>query len=187
MSHGDSPNISLPALSWGLIPPGKDKQFPLHGEVPGRDGKPPLSPKTLSGKIKKRNKKPQKTKHRAVRAVNRFSVSFPWHLPPWPGAQPEHAGVLGWPRQPRLFLGTQRQSDAGRGPRTPPSRDTLGCLFMGADDFVESQTGTGKRPALHHQPEGGLRLCHPEKNSTEENSKPWQGAGSIFPSPSGAL
>lgn len=73
--------------------------------------------------------------------------------------------MLGWPRQPRLFLGTRRQRDAGRGPRTPPSRDTLGCLFMGADDFVESQAGTGKCPVLHHQPEGGLGLCHPEKNS----------------------
>lgn len=78
----------------------------------------------------------------------------------------------------------ERCREGGR--RTPSSQDTLGCLFMGVGDFVESQVRAGKRPALHHQPNGGLGLCHPQRNSGGKNCNPWQGAGSIFSSPPGS-
>lgn len=74
----------------------------------------------------------------------------------------------------------------GGGQGHPPSRDALGCLFTGAGDFVESQVGAGKHPTLHHQPDGGVGPCHPQRNSGGKKRNLGQGAGSIFSSMTGS-
>lgn len=60
------------------------------------------------------------------------------------------------------------------GAEDTPFLGCSGCLFTGAGDFVESQAGAGKHPELHHQLDGGLGLCHLQRNSGDKNCNPWQ-------------
>lgn len=109
-------------------------------------------------------------------------MGFPWHLPNgWEHSQSPRGCTAGQGnRSSPLAPGARAMLGGGQG--HPSSQDALGCLFTGVGDFVESQVGAGKHPALHHQPDGGLGLCHPQRNSGGKKCNSWQGAGSIFSS-----
>lgn len=96
---------------------------------------PGKSRKASPCKLSREKKKKKKAKCKLVRAVNRFSVGFPWHLPDgWEHSQsPRGCTAAQGSQSSPLAASTRAMPGGGRG--HPPSQDALGCLFTEVGDF----------------------------------------------------
>lgn len=156
-----------------------DLLMPLKGEPrgPGRGG-------TSSHlQILSRKTKQKKAQHKAVGAINRFSVGFPRHLPSAGSSARTHGRAWLAQAPTKALPWHLAPVQCWEGAKDTPlhSWGALGCLFTGSGGFVESRGRAGKCPELHHQLDGGLGPCYPQRNSGGKNCNPWQGAGSILP------
>lgn len=100
-------------------------------------------------------------------ATSRFSVGFPWHLPPAGSSARTHGRAWLAKAPPKALPWHLAPVQHWEGAKDTPlhSWGALGCLFTGSAGFVESRGRAGKCPELHHQLDGDLGLGHPQRNS----------------------